>query len=60
MICPSCHGNGYIRTPEPQNCLNCNAQGEIEKGGNAAPLTLQPINSGERDEVQDTKPSPSP
>ena len=37
IICPRCHGNGYIKVKESienpveiiQQCLNCNSQGEI-------------------------------
>lgn len=60
MICPACHGNGYIRTPEPEDCLTCNSQGKIEKGGNAALLKLKPINSGERGDAENiSQTSPS-
>ena len=38
IICPRCHGNGYIKVKESienpveiiQQCPNCNSQGEIE------------------------------
>ena len=30
MICPTCYGNGYVRTEDgPADCPRCDSQGEM-------------------------------
>ena len=37
MICPTCHGNGYVRGVDGYiaQCETCDSQGEIEESKNA-------------------------
>jgi DnaJ-class molecular chaperone len=35
MICPRCHGNGYVGTEDgPDDCPMCDSQGEIPETKN--------------------------